>query len=361
MLFRSRIWMYNRRPQVDVLAGTDRYETAVKIAKDNANITDVAENGNIVLVNGNALVDGLAAAPLAASVWNKGGQNGNKVAPILLTESNSIPKATKSYMKELIAEQKVGDLDKVTIYLVGGTSVISKSVENELKEIGFRVIRAGGDNREETSLKVAEVMKKDGNLNQNGTSKVDKTSAFIVGAEGEADAMSIAAVAAQKGTPIIVSKSKTEGLSSEAIDTLVEWKNENSNLDDQLATIVGGNSVVPEETVKALKAKGVQVDRVYGSDRQETNAAVISRYYESNKVGKVVVSKDDVLIDALTATSLAVNHKAPIILGTNKLAYSQINVLEQKAQRTGLYVYQVGHGVAKDVLKTIAERFSLAK
>ena len=359
-----RIWMYNRRPQVDVLAGDNRYETAVKIAKDNANITDVAENGNIVLVNGNALVDGLAAAPLAASVWNKEGQNGNKVAPILLTETNSIPKATKAYMKELIAEQKVGDLNKVTIYLVGGTSVISKSVENDLKEIGFRVIRAGGDNREETSLKVAEVMKKDGNLNQSGTSKVDKTSAFIVGAEGEADAMSIAAVAAQKGTPIIVSKKG--GLSEEAIDTLVEWKNENSKLEDQLATIVGGKTVVPEETVKALKAKGIQVDRVEGSNRQATNAAVITRYYEANKVGKIVVSKDgqrnkSELIDALTATSLAVNHKAPIVLGTNKLAYAQINALEQKAQRTGLYVYQVGHGVARDVLKAVADRFSLAK
>ena len=131
-------WMANRKPQVDVLAGDNRYETAVNIAKENADITTVAENGNIVLVNGNALVDGLAAAPLAASVWNKdinasGDDDYTKVAPILLTESDELPKATKSYIKELIAEQRVGNLDKVTIYLVGGETVLSKSLENELK------------------------------------------------------------------------------------------------------------------------------------------------------------------------------------------------------------------------------------
>ena len=368
-LFRG--WMANRKPLVDVLAGDNRYETAVKVAKENANIKDVAKNGNIVLVNGNALVDGLAAAPLAAAAWNKNYTSGDplnkqKVAPILLTESNSLPKATKEYIKELIAEQKVGQLGKVTIYLVGGETVISKSLENQLKEYGLRVVRAGGDNREETSLKVAEVILKDG-LEEN----VDIANPFIVGAEGEADAMSIAPVAAgaavrtnKRIRPIIVESKK--GLSEDALDTIKDWKNDKYDTKAISATIVGGENVVSKETEALLKANNVVIDRVSGSNRQATNAAVIDRYYGNASVKKLVVSKDGQnkksdLIDALTATSLAVKDNAPIVLGTNKLSNAQIETLEQKSTRTGLYVYQVGHGVAKDVLKTIAERVGLAK
>ena len=368
-LFRG--WMANRKPLVDVLAGDNRYETAVKVAKENANIKDVAKNGNIVLVNGNALVDGLAAAPLAAAAWNKNYTSGDplnkqKVAPILLTESNSLPKATKEYIKELIAEQKVGQLGKVTIYLVGGETVISKSLENQLKDLGLRVVRAGGDNREETSLKVAEVILKDG-LEEN----VDIANPFIVGAEGEADAMSIAPVAAgaaartnKRIRPIIVESKK--GLSEDALDTIKDWKNDKYDTKAVSATIVGGENVVSKETEALLKANDVVIDRVSGSNRQATNAAVIDRYYANASVKKLVVSKDGQnkksdLIDALTATSLAVKDNAPIVLGTNKLSNAQIETLEQKSTRTGLYVYQVGHGVAKDVLKTIAERVGLAK
>ena len=368
-LFRG--WMANRKPLVDVLAGDNRYETAVKVAKENANIKDVAKNGNIVLVNGNALVDGLAAAPLAAAAWNKNYTSGNplneqRVAPILLTESNSLPKATKEYIKELIAEQKVGQLNKVTVYLVGGETVISKSLENQLKDLGLRVVRAGGDNREETSLKVAEVILKDG-LEAN----VDIANPFIVGAEGEADAMSIAPVAAgaaartnKRIRPIIVESKK--GLSEDALDTIKDWKNDKYDTKAVSATIVGGENVVSKETEALLKANDVVIDRVSGSNRQATNAAVIDRYYANASVKKLVVSKDGQnkksdLIDALTATSLAVKDNAPIVLGTNKLSNAQIETLEQKSTRTGLYVYQVGHGVARDVLKTIAERVGLAK
>ena len=106
-------------------------------------------------------------------------------------------------MKEVVAHQRVGALDKVTVYLVGGETVISKAVENDLKEIGLRVVRAGGKDREETSLKVAEIIRKDTSANN-----VNQTEAFLVGADGEADAMSVAAYAAEHTTPIIVESRK---------------------------------------------------------------------------------------------------------------------------------------------------------
>ena len=174
-------WMVKPLARVDILAGSNRYETAVEIAKEYVGIKGTknptsATNTitDIVLVNGNALVDGLSAAPLAAK----------KDAPVLLTEADSLPKATKAYLKELMADHLVGADKSATIHLVGGESVLSKSLERELKALGFNVERYGGDNREETSLEVAEAI---GTTNE----------VFVVGAEGEADAMSIAAVAAE--------------------------------------------------------------------------------------------------------------------------------------------------------------------
>ena len=352
-------WVDRKEPAVDVLAGDNRYETAVKVAKENAKIEDVAINGNIVLVNGNALVDGLAAAPLAASVWNKkGGQldsdKTGKVAPILLTGADSLPVETKEYIRELVGKQQIQHVDKITVYLVGGETVLSPSLEKELRDLGLRVVRAGGANREETSLAVADVMRKD--------TKADLSNAFVVGANGEADAMSIASVAAQKKQPIIVESNN--GLSDKAISSLNGWKNDGVN-NTPKATIIGGKTVVSEKTEDALKDAKIDVTRIGGSNRKQTNAKVISTY-ATNNLHRVVVSKDgqnnkSELIDALTATSLAVKDKAPIVLATNNLSEEQINSLERKASREGVYVYQVGYGVSRDVLKTIASRVGLAK
>ncbi|WP_414698563.1 cell wall-binding repeat-containing protein [Peptacetobacter sp. AB845] len=328
-------WLVNKDPKVDLLAGDNRYETAVTIAKDVANIKSVINNKEIVLVNGDSLVDGLAAAPLAA--------NYGVHTPILLTESNKLPAATKEYLKELISQVPVGKLNEVNIKIVGGTSVVSKAVEKELKGYGFDVDRFGGANREETSLLVAEEI---------GEGK----DAFVVGAEGEADAMSIAAYAASQRQPIVVAKKG--GISEEALETLEDVK----------VTVIGGESVVSANEYKEIKAVAKAVTRVSGSNRQATNAEIIARYYTNDFAGaakNVVVAKDgqknkSELIDALAATTLASKNNAPIVLATNKLSNAQINALELNANFANA-VYQVGHGVARDIVKTIATRLGVIK
>ena len=346
--------------KVGIVAGDNRYETAVNVAKaqnlpkvesKNAQTTNDEKKNNIVLVNGNSLVDGLSAAPLAASLnWNARATG----TAVLLSDTDSLPSATKEYLEELTEDISKANKKYVTINLVGGESVLSESLVKELKGMGFNVVRFGGDNREETSIEVAEELTSSNDL-------------FVVGGNGEADAMSIAAVAAREGNPIIV-ESKN-GLSEKALDEITKWKHDfdYANGDKLSATIVGGESVVSKATLKKLQSKDIATDRVHGSNRQKTNAAVIRRYYKTEGINHVVVSKDGSnnkkrdLIDALTATSLSVQHKAPIVLGTNKLDIEQMSALNQKANRTGVYVYQVGHGVARDVVKAIANRFSLSK
>ncbi len=338
---RLATWMIKPLARVDILAGDNRYETAVEIAKEYVGIKGTknptsATNKitDIVLVNGNALVDGLSAAPLAAK----------KSAPVLLTEADSLPKATKTYLKELMADHLVGADKSATIHLVGGESVLSKSLERELKALGFNVERYGGDNREETSLEVSEAI---GTTNE----------VFVVGAEGEADAMSIASIAATQKTPIIVAKKG--GITEDAI----------YELKDKDVTIIGGVNAVSKSEYNEIKLEAKGVQRIAGANRQATNAEIIKKYYKGNFAGAVgnadhvIVAKDGQhnkmeLVDALAAANFASEMNAPIVLATNKLSKEQENALELNAKNAHA-LYQVGHGVARDVVKTIAENLGL--
>ena len=352
-------WMLKPLARVDILAGSNRYETAVKIAKEYAGltggltgntVTGTDAKANIVLVNGNALVDGLAASPLASALSST-----THKAPILLTEADALPKETKAYLKEILANVQIGKLSDVTINLVGGESVLNKSLERELKGLGFKVERFGGDNREETSLEVAEAIE----------DITDTEERFVVGADGEADAMSIASVAAYNKTPIVVAK--RGGISEDALDTF----HKNANI-----AVIGGKSVVTESELKELKAVSKSVTRIAGDNRKATNAKIIETYYNRNFVGTVpvgngqagttdhvLVAKDGQrnkteLVDALAAANFASHIKAPIVLATDKLSKEQINALELNTKESTA-LYQIGHGVARDVVKTIAEGLNL--
>ena len=339
-------WLRNAQARVDILAGANRYETAVEIAKEytylHRNTTSKLNKANIVLVNGNALVDGLAAAPLAASLEKDGLKT-----PVLLTEADALPKATKAYLKEVIGNVQVGELKNVTIHLVGGESVLNKSLERELRSLGFNVERYGGDNREETSLEVAEAVEANGG---------SKTKAFVVGGEGEADAMSIASVAAATHTPIIVGAKN--GVSEDAA----------YELRGKTVTVIGGKTVVTNAEYNTIKAEANGISRIYGDNRKATNAEIIKKYYKNGYVGtakNVIVAKDGQnrksdLVDALAAANMAATKKAPIVLATNSLSKAQEAALESNAKQS-YALYQVGIGVNKDkVVRIIAQNLRLS-
>ncbi len=337
-------WLSSRLAKVDILAGDNRYETAVQIAKEQAQVagsTGKDSINKIVLVNGNSLVDGLSASSLAASI--KGGVS-NSAAPILLTEADALPKATKAYLKELMKDEVIGDTAKAEIHLVGGKSVLSKSLVDELEDLGFKVIRHGGDNREETSLKVAEAI--DSDLNGNNV--------FVVGAEGEADAMSIAGVAAENSTPIIVAKKG--GITEDALEAV-----EGANV-----TVLGGELSLSAEDYEAIKEDANAVRRIAGDNRQATNAAIIKEFYNGATgitAKSVIVAKDGKgnngqLVDALTAANLAAQKNAPVVLATNSLSAEQIDALNLRA-KSSKSLYQVGIGVATSVMETVAGNLGL--
>lgn len=227
------------------IIGANRYDTAAKIA-DNMGNYDTA-----ILVNADkSLADGLSASSLA----------GKENAPILLVKKDSIPKETLSRL------QKVKK-----VYIIGGTAAVSSNVTNQLAD--KEITRIEGSNRIETSENVAKLV---GNYDE----------AFIVnGNKGEADAMSVASVAARDKAPIIL----TNGTSS--------TQNKKSGVK---YFVVGGEAVVSKSLVNKFGAV-----RLSGSDRYKTNRAVVQKFYPNP--GKLYYTKGNPLVDALTVSSLAKN------------------------------------------------------
>ena len=351
--------------KVATIGGANRYATAVNVAKAQG-ITKLDRNAdtmhNIILVNGTSLVDGLAAAPLASSLTasesdgtDNSSNKGTKVsAPLLLSEADKLPTATKEYLVELTNEIAAGELkNKVTVNLVGGESVLTESLEKELKDMGFKVERFGGDDREETSIEVAKKV-----LTANSASGTANES-FVVGANGEADAMSIAAVAAKEKTPIIVSS--VHGLTKDAVN----FVKTNSSTGD--VRIIGGESVVTKEEAEKLdEVVTAGVSRIAGANRIETNAKVIETYFKTGSITGttgVVAVKDGIatkneLIDALSAANYAAGMNAPVVLASEKIADNQKNAL-LKMDGTVANTIQVGEGSSKDVLTALANLFDL--
>src|SRR4051794_10015646 len=92
------------------LAGTDRYDTAAKVAK-----SSFGTSKNVVLASGTTYPDALAGGYLAGLV----------VAPILLTTRDGLPAPTSQALTHLAAE---------TVLIVGGTAAGSAPRRQALQD-----------------------------------------------------------------------------------------------------------------------------------------------------------------------------------------------------------------------------------
>jgi len=302
--------------KVEVLSGDSRFTTAVEVSKER--FKD-GEAEAIILVGEDAIVDGLASAPLASQ----------KNAPILLSKKDSLPSEIEAEILRVLGS----NLSSKKIYIVGGESAVSNTARKQLESVTKNVERLAGDDRHTTSVAVAKAM---------GSFK----EAFVVGAKGEADAMSIAAKAAELKAPIIVNG--WNDLTADAIKLM----------DGKEIGIVGGSNNVPSQIENQLADidKDRKVQRVEGETRHDTNAKVIETYY--GKLDKLYIAKDGygnngMLVDALAAGPLVAG-KGPILLAKNDITNSQKNTLDKKLN-LGAEVTQIGNGVELTVVQKIGK------
>lgn len=297
---------------VETLIGKNRIETSIKISKDGWKSAET-----VILVNDSAIPDALTATPLAYA----------KNAPILLTGKDGLSKETADEIKRLGAKD---------VIMIGGDAVLTSKVEEGLKALKLKVDRIKGSTREETALAIAKRL--------DGIKDVSEI-AVVNGVTGLADAVSVAAAAAEKGMPILLANPKS-GL------TLVEKFIKDESIKSSF--IIGGDKVVSNEIAKNLPGK----QRIEGANRNETNAKVIETFYADRELDNLYVAKDGMensghLIDALAVGSLAAKNGAPVLIASKKLNEKQINVINTKKISTITQVGGNGNEKAFGELKEI--------
>ena len=323
---------------IHVAAGMDRYETAIELSKKGWDDKSLNKEGDaVVLVSGSSdkIVDGLTATPLAASL------NNGKKAPVLLTKENEIPTEVIEEIERLGAKK---------VYIVGGA--VSEAVETTLvKTYKMEVVRLAGEDRYETYLEVAKEMKTTTSTDLlNGKFK----QVFVVGGKGEADALSASAIAAQRKSPILLTKAgEVDKDLKHFLDVNLDDTEKNGTNNDYTDIfVVGGNSSVSDDVLKTFASMEFESERLAGEGRQETNAAVIDRFATS--VNNIVVAKSNnaSLVDALGAGALAAKEGAHIVLATEALTEAQTDALDN-VNTTSAKKVQAGYGIATKVATVI--------
>lgn len=337
------------------LEGADRYATAVEVSVEKF---DPKDADTVVIVGGEALMDGLSSVPLAAA----------KNAPILLSHPKSgLNDATLNEISRACR-----DLNRKTVYVVGGeNSVPEKAVKQLEDKFGAVVVRVSGSDRYDTSLEVAKRLTYDKDV------KPETSNLFITGGEGAADAMSISPVAATKSsgvgsytvygtgnvTPIlVVPKDSVKRSTREFIG---DFKGQ--------GYIIGGESTVSTNAYRDLnQAMPQKITRIAGSDRFDTNVQILDKFYsKSDSINKTIVvggaifasGDNKFLVDAQTAGPLAASKSknAPIVLAGSKLTNDQVDLLKNDGLLSGLHsgIYQVGGVVSSDVMSVVVDKLGL--
>ncbi|HBM74479.1 MAG TPA: hypothetical protein DD429_02850 [Clostridiaceae bacterium] len=249
------------------LQGQDRYGTAIAISNAGWQTSD-----NVVLATGEDFPDALSAAPLAKQLN----------APILL--------AGKTL--DSILETELNRLQAKNVFIVGGEGVVSKDIQNKLEEKKLTVTRLSGNDRYETSLKIADYIAD----NFNAGNEI-----VVATGEGFPDALSIAPIAANKGMPIVLSSKDV--LSDDAKSYIKDNK-------VAKAFVIGGTGVVSDKVMQQLPLP----ERVAGIDRFATNIAVLNRFAADLSFNKAYIATGNDFPDALAGSALASKTASPIIL-----------------------------------------------
>lgn len=278
---------------VQRLFGQNRVDTALEIAK--ANYT--TKLSNVVLATAENYPDALAGSVLAYKLN----------APILLVGSSDTD-------QEKVLDYMKSNMDSTgTVYILGGTAVVSSSIEGKVTAMGFaNIIRLGGTDRYDTSVKIADQM-------------AVKTGTPIVLAYGDnyPDALAISSSAAGMQSPILLVQK--EGIS----DTV---KQEINKIMPSKVYIIGGTGVistgVESEVAQITSLDKTNIVRIAGTNRYETSLAVAQYFNLSGQ--SVCIATGNNFPDALAGSVYAANRNAPIILADGNLSDQVINYLKSK-------------------------------
>ena len=256
---------------VNRISGENRYDTAVSISSNNFTKAD-----SVVLANGYKDADALVAAPLASSMS----------APILLTKADTIPVETMKEISRLGAKK---------VYITGGENSVNPQVVDQLKKAGIDVIRISGEDKYQTAIKIAEIVRSSGNNEE----------AILVNGTKTADALSVSAFATKIKAPVLLTGG--DMLNKDVDNSLKAWKLKK-------LTTVGGTKSLSKDVVDAAKAESKI--RVSGENKYATSVAIAKYAYDNPK--GIMIANGEKTTDALAAGAITAKTMSPVVLVNGK-------------------------------------------
>ncbi|MFD3158672.1 cell wall-binding repeat-containing protein [Haloimpatiens sp. FM7330] len=273
--------------------GNNRYLTSVQISQNGWDKSDV-----VILATGDDFPDALCATPLAKK-YN---------SPILLNGKTKLDSNVKNEIVRLGTKK---------VYIIGGKGAISDNIKNEISALGITCERIEGKNRYETSVKIAQ--------------KLGASSEVVVSTgRNFPDALSMGAVASIKHMPILLCDTNN-------IDNyLKEYLLQNTEVNKTY--ILGGPKVISSQVENNFH----NPERIYGSNRYETNIKIINRFSsEINSYSKVYVASGNNFPDALAGSSLASKNSSIVVLTDNNPTVD-IRKFIQNEKQSNVNIYILG-------------------
>lgn len=216
----------------------------------------------VVITTADSWADAVSAGPYAKSLD----------APLLLIHKARVP-------SEVIAELE--RLDASEIIIVGNPTAITFTVEQDLRQAGYPIVRRlAGNDAFATSAAVAQEQFTRGLVNVDTDGKLQGV-IVVGGSNGRTqapyDAMCAAPLAAAKGMPLVLVK-KTS-VPEAVADFLASAESTNTDV-----TLIGGEGVVSADLESQLTPAtdpAVTLTRISGANRYATSVAV-AQYAASN-------------------------------------------------------------------------------
>ncbi|MDO9397994.1 MAG: ExeM/NucH family extracellular endonuclease [Herbiconiux sp.] len=253
-------------PEVDRVAGENRYDTAVA-----ASVSGFPEGASTVyLVSGEVFPDALSASPAAAKAD----------APILLTPRAALPATVLDEIERLGADEVV---------IVGGPDSVGAGIATELRSVAS-VSRIQGADRYETSRLVAESAFGDG-----------AAEAVVAAGANFADALSAGAAIDGAGPVVLVDG--TAATLDAPTAALLE------GLDADEIAVVGGELSVSPGILDEVGDITAAV-RLGGIDRYESSRLVNAHFFD--EAANVLLATGTGFADALSGSGLAPKLDAPL-------------------------------------------------
>ena len=293
----------------DRIAGTNRISTALTTSDKLKEVMAVEKYNAIVVADAMNFPDALSGSYLAASAK----------APILLYKDgqNSVVEYIRKNLKE-----------GGTVYILGGESSVPSSMIDLLG--GIHCERVSGSGRWATSLAI--IAKAD----EIRGAKPEKV--LICDGTGFADSLSASAT----GLPILLVNGKGNSLREDQKAYL-------ESVRGAKLYVIGGEGTIVPAMMDALKAYDADVERVSGSGRELTSAAVAKTFFPEAKTAALASSLD--FPDGLSGGPVAFAMNAPLLLTRENKEAAAKDYVNSKGITSGYII-----GGEKAVSDTTAER-----